>query len=102
MPPMVLRDDAFSETAHSLIGLIGRFFGLDLKSAINQGQAREYGRITHFLPPPTWGHDFPWVIVTQPVAIFQTPGCHMKDMDIIFPEIPFVLLYVEWFDHSAY
>ena len=50
-----------------------------------QGQARGYGRITHFLPLPTWGHDFPWAIVTQPVGIFQTPGCHMKDMDIIFP-----------------
>ena len=58
MPPMVLRDDAFSETAHNLIGLIGRFFGLDLKSAINQGQAREYGRITHFLPLPLEGHYF--------------------------------------------
>ena len=54
-------------------------------SRINQGQARGYGRITHFLPLPTWGHDFPWAIVTQPVGIFQTPGCHMKDMDIIFP-----------------
>ena len=25
----------------------------------NKGQARGYGRITHFLPLPTWGHDFP-------------------------------------------
>ena len=49
------------------------------------GQARGYGRITHFLPLPTWGHDFPWAIVTQPVGIFQTLGCHMKDMHIIFP-----------------
>ena len=54
-------------------------------SCLGQGQARRYGRITHFLPLPTWGHDFPWAIVTQPVGIFQTPGCHMKDMDIIFP-----------------
>ena len=45
-------------------------------SAANQGQARGYGRITHFLPLPTWGHDFPWAIVTQPVGIFQTTGCH--------------------------
>ena len=66
-----------------------------------QGQARGYGHITHFLPLPTWGHDFPWAIVTQPVGIFQTPGCHMKDMDIIFPKIPFALLYVEWFGLSA-
>ena len=27
--------------------------------AIYQGQARRYGHITHFLPLPTWGHDFP-------------------------------------------
>ena len=54
-----------------------------------QGQARRYGHITHFLPLPTWGHDFPWAIVTQPVGIFQIPGCHMKDMDIIFPKRPF-------------
>ena len=66
-----------------------------------QGQARGYGRITHFLPLPTWGHDFPWAIVTQPVGIFQTPRCHMKDLDIIFSKIPFALLWVEWFGHSA-
>ena len=41
---------------------------------LNQGQARGYGRITHFLPLPTWGHDFPWAIVTQPVGIFQLLG----------------------------
>ena len=66
-----------------------------------QGRARGYGRITHFLRLPTWGHDFPWAIVTQPVSIFQTPGCQMKDMDIIFPKIPFALLWVEWYGHSA-
>ena len=46
-----------------------------------EGQARGYGRITHFLPLPTWGSDFPWAIVTQSVGIFQTSGCHMK----VFP-----------------
>ena len=71
------------------------------RKKLDQGQARGYGRITHFLPLPTWGHDFPWAIVNQPVGIFQTPGCHMKDMDIIFPQIPFALLWVEWFDHRA-
>ena len=25
-----------------------------------QGQARGYGHITHFLPLPTWGNDFPY------------------------------------------
>ena len=65
-----------------------------------QGQARGYGRITHILPLPTWGHDFPWAIVTQPVGIFQTPGCHMKDMDVIFLKIPFAFLCVVWFGHS--
>ena len=55
----------------------------------SQGQARGYGRITHFLPPPTWGHDFPWAIVTRLVGIFQTPACHMKDMEILFAKIPF-------------
>ena len=53
------------------------------------------GHFTHFLPLPTWGHDFPWAIVTRPVGIFQTPRCHMKDMDIIFSKIPFALLLVE-------
>ena len=74
MPPMVLRDDAFSETAHSLIGLIGRFFGLDLKSAINQGQAREYGRITHFLLLNFQGHHFQRATVTPWLDRFQIPG----------------------------
>ena len=92
MPPMVLRDDAFSETAHSLIGLIGRFFGLDLKSAINQGQAREYGRITHFLPLPLEGHHFQRAIVTQWLNIFQISGYQMKDMNIVFSLIPHGLL----------
>ena len=61
-----------------------------------QGQARGYGHITHFLPLPTWGHDFPWAIVTQPMGIFQTQGCHMKDM----AKTPFALLLVEWVGQS--
>ena len=74
---------------------------LDPKSGTCQGQASGNGCITHFLPLPTWGHDFPWAIVTQPVGIFQTPRCVMNDMDIIFSKIPFDLLWVEWFGHSA-
>ena len=69
--------------------------------SLMQGEARGYGRITHLLPLPTWGHVFPWAIVTQLVGIFPTPGYRMKDMDIIFPEIPFALLWVKWFGHSA-
>ena len=57
-----------------------------------QGQARGYGRITHFMPLPTWDHDFYNVNVTQQVGVFQIPGCKMKHMGIIFPKIPFVLL----------
>ena len=46
-------------------------------------------------------HDFPGVIVTKPVGIFQTAGCHTKDMDIIFPWIPVALLCAKWFGISA-
>ena len=64
-------------------------------SPIKVGQNKD-GRITHFLSLPTWGQDFPWKIVTQPVGIFQTP--RVKDKDIIFQRyLPFALLYVEWF-----
>ena len=31
-----------------------------LLCALVQGQARGYGHITHFLPLPTWGNDFPY------------------------------------------
>ena len=62
---------------------------MQTEPVLNQGKARGYGRITHFLPLPTWGHDLPWAIVTQPVGIFQTPACHMKDMEILFAKIPF-------------
>ena len=48
--------------------------------------------LTHFLPLPTWGHDFHSVIVTQQVGLFQIPGCQIKDMGIIFRQIPFALL----------
>ena len=57
-----------------------------------QGQARGYGRITHFLPSPEVGHDFHKVTVTQQVGQFKIPGCQMKDMDFVFPQIPFGLL----------
>ena len=67
---------------------------------LHQGQARGCGRITQFLNLPTWGHDFPLAIVTQPVGIFQTQGCHMKDMAIIFSKTPFALLLVEWVGQS--
>ena len=57
-----------------------------------QGQARGYGHITHFLPLPTWGHDFPWAIVTQPMGIFQTPevfapcGRHANEVIRPYPQ----------------
>ena len=60
--------------------------------ANSQGQARGYGRITHFLPSPEVGHDFYKVTVTQQVGQFKIPGCQMKDMDFVFPQIPFGLL----------
>ena len=59
---------------------------------LGQGQARGYGRITHFLPSPEVGHDFRKVTVTQRVGQFEIPGCQMKDMDIVFPQVPFGLL----------
>ena len=57
----------------------------------NQGQAREYGHITHSLfssahmgPLRPGGHLW---------AYFKPQGRrHMKDMDIIFPKIPFAFL----------
>ena len=57
-----------------------------------QGQAREYGRITHFLPLPLRGHHFQRATVTQWLDRFQIPGYQMKDMDIVFPLIPNGLL----------
>ena len=58
----------------------------------HQGQARGYGRITHFLPLPEVGHDFHKVTVTQQVGQFKIPECQMNDMDFVFPQIPFGLL----------
>ena len=58
----------------------------------NQGQARGYGRITHFLPLPLRGHHFQRATVTQWLDRFQIPGYQMKDMDIVFPLIPNGLL----------
>ena len=57
-----------------------------------QGQARRYGRITHYLPLPEVGHDFHKATVTQRVGKFKIPVCQMKDMDFVFPQIPFGLL----------
>ena len=58
----------------------------------SQGQARGYGRITHFLPLPLRGHHFQRATVTQWLDRFQIPGYQMKDMDIVFPLIPNGLL----------
>ena len=58
----------------------------------NQGQDRGYGRTTHFLPSPEVCHDFHKVDVTNQVGQFKIPGCQMKDMDFVFPQIPFGLL----------
>ena len=57
-----------------------------------QGQARRYGRITHFLPLPLEGHDFHRAHMTKPMGRFQTPRCQMKEMDIIFQQMPFGLM----------
>ena len=57
-----------------------------------QEQAREYGRITHFLPLPLRGHHSQRATVTQWLDRFQIPGYQMKDMDIVFPLIPNSLL----------
>ena len=59
---------------------------------LRQGQAREYGRITHFLPLPLEGHYFQRATVTQWLNRFQISGYQMKDMDIVFPLIPHGLL----------
>ena len=48
--------------------------------------------ITNSLPLPTMGNGFPRAIVTQQVGMFQIPGCQMKDLEIVFPQIPFDLL----------
>ena len=61
-------------------------------SCLGQGQARRYGRITHFLPLPLRGHHFQRATVTQWLDRFQIPGYQMKDMHIVFPLIPNSLL----------
>ena len=66
-----------------------------------QGQARGYELITHFPPLPLVGHHFQRATVTQGLNRFQIPGHQMKDMDIVSPLIPYGLLYVKWFGHSA-
>ena len=59
---------------------------------LDQGQAREYGRITHFLPLPLEGHHFQRATVTQLQNRFQISGYQMKDMNIVFPLTPYGLL----------
>ena len=59
---------------------------------VSQGQAREYGRITHFLPLPLEGHYFQRATVTQWLNRFQISGYQMKDMNIVFLLIPHGLL----------
>ena len=68
------------------------WFPLCKYDAKYQGQARGYGRITHFLPLPLRGHHFQRATVTQWLDRFQIPGYQMKDMDIVFPLIPNGLL----------
>ena len=57
-----------------------------------QGQARGYGRITHFLPLPLRGHRFQRATVTQWLDRFQIPGYQMKNMDPVFQLMPNGLL----------
>lgn len=56
------------------------------------GQAREYGRITHFLQLPLEGHYFQRATVAQWLNRFQISGYQMKDMDTVFPLLPHGLL----------
>ena len=53
---------------------------------IDQGQAKRYGRIIHFLPLPLEGHYFQRVTMAKPMVRFQITACQMKDIDIIFPQ----------------
>ena len=46
-----------------------------------QGQARGYGRITHFLPSPEVVHDFHEGTVTKQADQIKIPGYQIKDMD---------------------
>ena len=47
---------------------------------IQQGQAKECGRITQLLPLPLVSQGFQGAAVTQQMSRFQTSGCQMKDM----------------------
>ena len=60
----------------------------------------EVGRITHFLPPPIWGHHFQRATVARWRDIFQILGYHLKDKEIVFPLIPHGSLSVKRFGHS--
>ena len=70
---------------------------------IQQGQAKECGRITQLLLPlPLVSKGFQGAAVTQQMNRFQTSGCQMKEMDIVFLQIPSGLLWVKWFDHNTF
>ena len=64
------------------------FIAANSSAIMEQGQARGYRRITHFLPLPLRGHHFQKATVTQWLDKFQILGYQMKDMDIVFPLIP--------------
>ena len=90
-------DDADDKRVSNKKYLLHKKLGVHLVEKFNryyhyQGQARGYGRITHFLPLPLRGHHFQRATVTQWLDRFQIPGYQMKDMDIVFPLIPNGLL----------
>ena len=74
---------------------------LRLVKIIRQGQAKECGRITQLLPLPLVSQGFQVGAVTQQMSRFQTSGCQMKDMEIVFLQIPSGFLWVKWFDHNT-
>ena len=67
-----------------------------------QGQARGYGRITQFCPFPIWGHYFHAVTVANSMDRISCTRYQMKDMNMIFPQIPQNLILVEWFINSGW
>ena len=56
--------------------------------ALDQGQARGYGRITHKRGRTTGGHYFQDLFTAKPLDIHHFLGYQMKDLDIVFPKIP--------------
>ena len=53
-----------------------------------QGQARGYGRITHIRGRTSGGHYFQELFTAKPMDIQIFLGYQMKDLDILFPQIP--------------